>query len=198
MGTTTCRSVKIEQNNEKAATLKAGRTGGLPFIGTGWYRRKLAVPGFGPGQRAVLLFDGAMSNAHVFVNGKEVGFWPYGYNSFSLDITSFLKPGDGNVLAVRLQNQSEASRWYPGAGLYRNVHLVVTDDVHIPVWGTYLTTPEITAAQAKVRLKTTVETPGGKPQPLRLDTEIRDAAGKVVATYQHGRWRPTGCNSSRT
>lgn len=176
------QSVKIEQNNEQTATLKAGRTGGLPFIGTGWYRRKLAVPGFGRGQRAVLLFDGAMSNAHVFVNGKEVGFWPYGYNSFSLDITSFLKPGDGNLLAVRLQNQPEASRWYPGAGLYRNVHLVVTDDVHIPVWGTYLTTPEITAAQASVRLKTTVETPSGKPQPLRLDTEIRDAAGKVVAT----------------
>ena len=176
------QDVKIEQNNEKAATLKSGRTGGLPFIGTGWYRRKLAVPGFGPGQRAVLLFDGAMSDAHVFVNGQEVGFWPYGYNSFSLDITSFLKPGDGNVLAVRLRNQPEASRWYPGAGLYRNVHLIVTDDVHIPVWGSYLTTPEITAEQAKVRLKTTVETPESKFQPLRLQTEIRDAAGQVVAT----------------
>ncbi|WP_216726770.1 beta-galactosidase GalB [Hymenobacter siberiensis] len=174
--------VKIEQNQEQKATQKSGRTGGLPFIGTGWYRRRLAVPGFGPGQRAVLLFDGAMSNAHVFVNGKEAGFWPYGYNSFSLDITSFLKPGDGNVLAVRLENQPEASRWYPGAGLYRNVHLVVTDAVHIPVWGTYLTTPEITAAQAQVVLKTTVETPGGKLQPLRLDTEIRDAAGMLVAT----------------
>ena len=173
--------VKIEQNNEKAASQKSGRTGGLPFIGTGWYRRRLTVPGFGPGQRAVLLFDGAMSNAHVFVNGKEVGFWPYGYNSFSLDITSFLKPGDDNVLAVRLQNQSEASRWYPGAGLYRNVHLVATNDVYIPIWGTYLTTPEITAAQARVRLKTTVETPGSKFQPLRLDTEIHNAAGKVVA-----------------
>ncbi|WP_210516538.1 beta-galactosidase GalB [Hymenobacter terricola] len=181
-GNNDLQSVKIEQNNEKAATLKAGRTGGLPFIGTGWYRRQLAVPGFGPGQRAVLLFDGAMSNAHVFVNGKEAGFWPYGYNSFSLDITSFLKPGDGNVLAVRLQNQPEASRWYPGAGLYRNVHLVVTDDVHIPVWGTYLTTPEITAQLAKVRLKTTVETPDKAFQPLRLQTEIRDAAGSVVAT----------------
>ena len=181
-GSNDLQVVKIEQNNEQAATRKSGRTGGLPFIGTGWYRRKLAVPGFGPGQRAVLLFDGAMSNARVFVNGKEVGFWPYGYNSFSLDITPFLKLGDGNVLAVRLQNQSEASRWYPGAGLYRNVHLVVTDDVHIPVWGTYLTTPTITATQATVRLKTTVETSGSKPQPLRLDTEIRDAAGKVVAT----------------
>ncbi|MDB5234153.1 MAG: beta-galactosidase [Hymenobacter sp.] len=176
------QEVKIEQNNEQTATLKAGRTGGLPFIGTGWYRRHLVVPGFGTGKRAVLLFDGAMSNAHVFVNGKEVGNWPYGYNSFSFDITSYLKAGADNVLAVRLQNQAESSRWYPGAGLYRNVHLLVTDDVHIPVWGTYLTTPEITAASAKVRLKTTVEKPAGYTQALRLQTDIRDASGKTVAT----------------
>ena len=177
------QAVKIEQNNEKTATLKAGRTGGLPFIGTGWYRRPLAVPGFGPGKRATLLFDGAMSNAHVFVNGKEVGFWPYGYNSFSFDITSFLKAdGSANTLAVRLQNQPEASRWYPGAGLYRNVHLIVTEDVHVPVWGTSLTTPVINADFAKVRLQTKVLTPNAAFQPLRLLTEIRDAAGKVVAT----------------
>ena len=176
------QTVKVEQNNEKTATLKAGRTGGLPFIGTGWYRRPLALPGFGPGKRAVLLFDGAMSNAHVFINGKEVGSWPYGYNSFSFDITPFLQAGDRNTLAVRLQNQPEASRWYPGAGLYRNVHLLITDEVRIPVWGTYLTTPEINAQFAKVKLRTQVETPGGTFQPLRLDTEIRDAAGQVVAT----------------
>jgi beta-galactosidase len=176
------QEVKIEQNNEKAATLKAGRTGGLPFIGTGWYRRRLTVPQFKKGNKAVLLFDGAMSNAHVFVNGKEVGYWPYGYNSFSFDITPYLQASGENTLAVRLQNQPEASRWYPGAGLYRNVHLIVTEDVHIPVWGTYLTTPDITAASAKVNLKTKVERPKGNTQALKLQTEIRDAAGKVVAT----------------
>jgi beta-galactosidase len=176
------QEVKIEQNNEKKATLKAGRTGGLPFIGTGWYRRRLAVPGFTPGKRAVLVFDGAMSNAHVFVNGKEVGYWPYGYNSFSFDVADYLQASGENVLAVRLQNQPESSRWYPGAGLYRNVHLLVTNDVHIPVWGTYLTTPEITAASATVRLKTKVETSKVAVSGLRLQTEIRDAAGKVVAT----------------
>ena len=181
-GNNDLQKVKIEQNNEKAATLKAGRTGGLPFIGTGWYRRRLAMPGFGPGRRAVLLFDGAMSNAHVFVNGREVGSWPYGYNSFSFDITDFLQADGRNTLAVRLQNQPEASRWYPGAGLYRNVHLIVTEAVHIPVWGTYLTTPEINAQFAKVKLRTKVATPGDAFQPLRLETEIRDAAGQVVAT----------------
>jgi beta-galactosidase len=181
-GNNDLQTVKIEQNNEQKATQKAGRTGGLPFIGTGWYRRKLTVPEFEPGKRVTLLFDGAMSDAHVFVNGKEVGSWPYGYNSFSFDITSFLKPTGDNVLAVRLQNQPEASRWYPGAGLYRNVHLIVTEDAHIPVWGTYITTPTITAEYARVKLRTKVETPGNAFQPLRLETEIRDAAGKVMST----------------
>ncbi len=174
--------VKIAENQEQTATLKSGRTGGLPFIGTGWYRRRLEVPGFGPGKRAVLLFDGAMSDAHVFVNGQEIGSWPYGYNSFSFDITNALRADGNNVLAVRLTNQPEASRWYPGAGLYRNVHLIVTGDVHVPVWGTYLTTPEINPQFAKVKLRTQVETPGNAFQPLRLETEIRDPSGAVVAT----------------
>ncbi|WP_236668524.1 beta-galactosidase GalB [Hymenobacter rubidus] len=181
-GNNDLQKVRIEQNNEQQATLKAGRTGGLPFVGTGWYRRQLLVPGFGPGQRAVLLFDGAMSDAHVFVNGREVGAWPYGYNSFSFDITSALQAKGPNTLAIRLRNQPESARWYPGAGLYRNVHLIVTNDVHIPVWGTTLTTPEITAQAARVRLRTQVEAPAGSRQALRLVTEIKDAAGKVLAT----------------
>jgi beta-galactosidase len=173
--------VKIEQNGEQAATLKSGRTGGLPFVGVGWYRRPLAVPALGKGGQAVLLFDGAMSNARVFVNGKEAAFWPYGYNSFSVDITPFLRASGPNTLAVRLENQTEASRWYPGAGLYRNVHLITTKGAHIPVWGTYLTTPEVTPAAAAVKLKTKVEAPAGTTG-LKLQTELRNAAGQVVAT----------------
>ena len=176
------QTVRIAQNNEQQATPKAGRTGGLPFIGVGWYRRPLAVPGFGPGKRAVLLFDGAMSNAQVYVNGQKAGSWPYGYNSFSFDITPYLRGAGGNTLAVRLENLPESSRWYPGAGLYRNVHLLVTADVHVPVWGTYLTTPEINPEFAEIKLKTKVVTPGNAYRPLRLQTEIRDPAGQVVAT----------------
>ncbi|WP_460547720.1 beta-galactosidase GalB [Hymenobacter daeguensis] len=181
-GNNDLQKVKIEQNNEAQATQKSGRTGGLPFIGTGWYRRKLVVPEFGPGKRVVLLFDGAMSDAQIYLNGQEAGAWPYGYNSFSVDITRLLQPGGDNLLAVRLRNQPEASRWYPGAGLYRNVHLIVTDDVAVPVWGSYVTTPEITPEFAKVKLRTKVATPGNAFQPLRLETEIRDASGKVMAT----------------
>ncbi len=175
------QAVKIEQNNEKQASLKAGRTGGLPFVGVGWYRRPLAVPALGQGGQAVLLFDGAMSNARVFINGKEAMFWPYGYNSFSVDITPYLRASGPNTLAVRLENFPEASRWYPGAGLYRNVHLITTQGAHVPVWGTYLTTPEITATAAKVTLRTQVAAPAGTTG-LKLQTELRDAAGQVVAS----------------
>ena len=176
------QQVRITQNQEKEATVKIGRTGGLPFVGTGWYRRALAVPGFGPDKRATLLIDGAMSNARVFVNGREAGHWPYGYNSFYFDITPYLHAAGPNTLAVRLENLPESARWYPGAGLYRNVHLIVTSDVHVPVWGTYLTTPQITADFAKIKLRTQVATPNDAFRPLRLDTEIRDPAGQVVAT----------------
>ncbi|AMR27398.1 beta-galactosidase [Hymenobacter psoromatis] len=173
--------VKIEQNGEQTATLKSGRTGGLPFVGVGWYRRALAVPKLGKNGQAVLLFDGAMSNARVYINGKEAMFWPYGYNSFSVDITPYLRASGPNTLAVRLENQPEASRWYPGAGLYRNVHLITTQGAHVPVWGTYITTPTITAEAATVRLRTKVEAPVGTTG-LTLRTELRDASGRVVAT----------------
>jgi beta-galactosidase len=172
------QKVKIEQNLEKTATAKSGRTGGVPFIGAGWYRLKLKVPEFGPGKKAIILFDGAMSNAQVYVNGKEAGHWPYGYNSFQFDISSLLNSGQENLIAVRLENFPEQSRWYPGAGLYRNVHLFVTNETYIPVWGTYVTTPVIQNSFAKVNLKTRVNGAGN----LKLVTEIKDLNGSVVAS----------------
>ncbi len=149
------QTVAITQNMETKASLKTGRTGGLPYIGTGWYRRTFDVP---EGKRAILLFDGAMSEARVYVNGREVCFRPYGYSSFHCDITSVLnEDGKDNTLAVRLENLPSSSRWYPGAGLYRNVHLITVDDVHVPVWGTKVTTPYINEEFASVRLETKVE-----------------------------------------
>ncbi|ACU63579.1 beta-galactosidase GalB [Chitinophaga pinensis] len=180
-GNNDLQKVQIVQNGEQEATMKAGRTGGLPFIGAGWYRLSFSVPEFRAGKKAVLLFDGAMSNAVVYVNGKKVGNWPYGYNSFSFDITSFLHTKAQNTLAVRLENFEQASRWYPGAGLYRNVHLIVTNDTHVPVWGTYLTTPTITQENAAVQLLTTIDR-SNKQSTLSVKTRLLDAAGKVVAT----------------
>jgi beta-galactosidase len=181
-GNNDAQDVQIVQNGESAKSLKSGRTGGLPFVGVGWYRTKLNPSYFKAGQRAVLLFDGAMSYPKIYINGKEAGHWAYGYTSFTVDVTSFLKPGAENTLAVRLENLPEASRWYPGAGLYRNVHLIVTDDIHIPVWGTYITTPEINSASAKVVIRTKVEGSAADKSQIRLVTDIKDAAGNVVGT----------------
>ena len=119
----------IVQDGQSDPMEHAGRTGGLPFVGTGWYRLPLEIPSLSDGRKCTLVFDGAMSNAVVFINGKEAFRWPYGYNSFWFDATPYLTEGT-NVLAVRLENKTESSRWYPGAGLYRNVHLIISQDAH--------------------------------------------------------------------
>ena len=170
--------VAITQNFETRASLKTGRTGGLPYVGTGWYRLEFDVPDFSEGKKAELLFDGAMSYSKVYVNGNYVGEWPYGYNSFHFDVTEYInKDGKDNLLAVRLENLPQSSRWYPGAGLYRNVHLIVTDDVHIPVWGTQIICSEISEKSANVNLKIKVN---GKADMVK--TDIVSPSGKVVAT----------------
>ncbi len=170
------QSVAVTQNGEKIATLKTGRSGGLPYIGTGWYRRTFDVP---EGKNATLVFDGAMSEAQVWVNGQKAGEWPNGYNSFYFDVTQYLnKDGKDNVLAVRLQNRPFSSRWYPGAGIYRNVRLVTTDKVHVPVWGTQITTPHVSDEFATVKLKVKVANSDGGS--LKLVTVLTDAQGKQV------------------
>jgi len=179
------QEVAISQDGQKEALEHAGRTGGLPFVGVGWYRTKFTVPQFTSGKQATILFDGAMSHANVYINGKKVGYWPYGYNSFHFDITDFLKPGEENILAVRLENYPESSRWYPGAGIYRNVHVIVTEAAHIPVWGTQVTTPVITKDFAKVTIKTKLACPAAaKPEQFKLVTAVKDEKGLTVATQE--------------
>ena len=170
--------VAVTQNGETAQTWKTGRTGGLPFIGKGIYKRTFNVTK--PDSKSVsLVFDGAMSNAHVKVNGKELMFWPYGYNSFYVNIDEVVREGE-NDLEVSLENYDKQSRWYAGAGLYRNVHLVVTDKVNIPVWGTYVTTPIISKEYASVNLK--LEIAGvEKGEKITVSTDIIAPDGKVAA-----------------
>ncbi|MBD8490698.1 DUF4982 domain-containing protein [Echinicola sp. CAU 1574] len=178
--------VAVTQNGEKVATKKTGRTGGLPYMGVGWYRRNFDVEGFDPKQQVVnLIFDGAMSEAQVYVNGQKVGFWPYGYNSFFFDITPYLnEDGLNNSLAVRLENKEQSSRWYPGAGLYRNVHIRVTPKIHVPVWGSFVTTPYVSEEYASVNIKTQLENvPEGTD--LKIITEIMDDEGKAVAVKEN-------------
>ena len=176
------QKVAIAQDGQKEAMEHAGRTGGLPFVGVGWYRLDFEAPAFAKGKKATLVFDGAMSHARVYVNGKEAGYWPYGYNTFYLDVTPYLNAEGKNTLAVRLENEVESSRWYPGAGLYRNVHLIVNEEAHIPMWGTQLTTPVVEDNFARVHLNTSWVMPEGKsPSSYRIVTEIKDADGKVVS-----------------
>lgn len=172
------QEVAVTQNLETAASVKTGRTGGLPYVGVGWYRTTFEAPA---GKLVSLVFDGAMSEARVYVNGQEVCFWPCGYNSFHCDVTPYLnKEGAKNLLAVRLENRPQSSRWYPGAGIYRNVRVVATEAVHVPVWGTQLTTPHVSAEYASVCLKTTVEGAGTKD--VRILTQILSPEGEVVAS----------------
>lgn len=168
--------VVVTQNLEKRASLKTGRTGGLPYVGTGWYRTTFRVPA---GRCATLVFDGAMSEARVYVNGREACFWPYGYNAFHCDVTELLVPGD-NLLAVRLENRPNSSRWYPGAGLYRHVRLVVTDPVHVPVWGTQITTPRVRRDSATICLKT--EVAGAEGRTIEIRTRILAPDGRTAAS----------------
>ena len=172
--------VAVIQNGEYVPSDKTGRTGGLPYMGQGAYRRNLEIAETElDGRRHTLLFDGAMSEAQVFVNGEKVCFWPYGYNSFHCDITEHLKAGS-NEIAVLLENRPQSSRWYPGAGLYRKVRHITLPQIHVPVWGTYVTTPYIGDDYATVRVRTKVNgIESGTAVTLR--TRILDAAGNEVA-----------------
>lgn len=146
------QKTRIVQNGETSEEIHTARSGGLPWIGKGCYRTDIEVSEV-EGRSISLYFDGAMANARVLVNGAEAGYWPYGYNAFHFDITEFLHKGE-NSITVLLENLPGSSRWYPGAGLYREVRLIDKPAVHIPVWGTCITTPHVSASEAVVTVKT--------------------------------------------
>ena len=134
-----------------------GDTGKLPWSGVGWYRKHFSLETAGNGQRLYLDVDGAMAYAAVWLNGQFVGGWPYGYTSFRLDLTPYVKWGAENVVAIRLDNPPESSRWYPGGGIYRNLWLVRTDPVHVAHWGTYVTIPAVSKELATVNVDFVIE-----------------------------------------
>ena len=156
------------------------RTGGLPVTGTGWYRKQFEVPAAYEGKRTAVVFDGAMSNAQVYVNGQLVTQRPYGYIGFESDMTPYIKYGAKNTIAVKLHNEIFAMRWYPGAGLYRNTWLKYDESVHVPNWGVYITTPSVSASQAVCHVSTTIENTSDKHVQVALSTTVMDAKGTVV------------------
>jgi beta-galactosidase len=154
-----------------------GETGKLPWWGVAWYRKSFDIPARDAGREIALQIDGAMAYATVWLNGEFVGGWPYGYASWQLDLTPFIKPGARNVLAIRLDNPPNSSRWYPGGGIYRNVWLLKTGPVHVGQWGTFVTTPEVSDRAATVQLKVTVENQSKATTLTRVRTEIFELKG---------------------
>ena len=177
------QNIAIVQDGQQEAMDHAGRTGGLPFVGTGWYRLQFDTPELDKNKKYTLVFDGAMSHARIYINGQEVCYWPNGYNSFFVDATPFLVREGKNLLAVRLENFPESSRWYPGAGLYRNVHLIATNEAHVPVWGTQIVTASLNEQYAKIEQKTSWNLPKGKSMnEYVIETSLIDPNGNIVTT----------------
>ncbi|MBW6500074.1 MAG: DUF4982 domain-containing protein [Bacteroidales bacterium] len=164
-----------------------GNTGKLPWSGEGWYRKKLDIPADWQGKQVYLLFDGVMAFPEIFVNGKPAGKWDYGYNSFYLNVTGFLRPGKENILSVHVDTRNHGSRWYPGAGIYRKVSMIVTDPVHIGIWGTYVTTPIVKPDYASVRIMTTVHNQSASAGDIRIENSIINPAGNEIAQRSAGR-----------
>jgi beta-galactosidase len=148
-----------------------GGTGKLPYWGVGWYRKHFTSPASDDGKQIFLNIDGAMSYSMVWVNGHFAGGWPYGYTSYQVELTPYLQRGD-NVIAVRLDNPDKSSRWYPGGGIYRHTWLVKTAPVHVPNNGTYLTTPDVSADQASVDLKVSIDNQGSSDAAITMQTDI--------------------------
>ena len=177
------QNIAIVQDGQQEAMDHAGRTGGLPFVGTGWYRLQFDTPELDKNKKYTLVFDGAMSHARIYINGQEACYWPNGYNSFFVDATPFLVREGKNLLAVRLENFPESSRWYPGAGLYRNVHLIATSEAHVPVWGTQIVTASLNEQYAKIEQKTSWNLPKGKSMnEYVIETSLIDPNGNIVTT----------------
>ncbi len=148
-------------------------TGALPISGTGWYRKTFLLTENAKERYFTIVFDGAMSNTTVWLNGHELGKRPYGYASFAFDLTAYLNYGrEANVLAVRLAPEEHSSRWYPGAGIYRNVWLDVTGPIHVAEWGTYVTTPEVSGEKATVSVKTEISNRLNKDAQIVLRTSV--------------------------
>ena len=170
----------IIEDGEQKQRVHTGRTGALPHVGKAWYRRWLDLPADIASKRVRVEFDGAMSRSQVYCNGMLAGIWPYGYASFALDITGLVRPGR-NLLAVSLDNPANASRWYPGAGIYRHVRLIITEPVCVAHWGTYVTTPKVAEHLAVVQIVTTVD--NHRPAVIaELESQILSPGGEVIAS----------------
>ncbi|XPF93310.1 glycoside hydrolase family 2 TIM barrel-domain containing protein [Colwellia sp. RE-S-Sl-9] len=159
------------------------RNGGLPVFGDGWYRKKFTLPKSAQGKYVSVTFDAAMDHSKVYINGHLLGERPYGYIAFEYDLTPYLYYGEKqNVISVSLSPKNLSARWYAGSGLYRNTWLEINDAIHVAKWGTSVTTPKVSKAQATVNLDTTINNLSAESTSAKITQTIRNAKGNIVAT----------------
>jgi beta-galactosidase len=181
---------------ERRADAPGGGSGGFFQDGVGWYRRHFEVPEDWAGKCVWVEFDGVYREAEVWINGRCLGLHPYGYTSFRYGLTPFLKPGEDNVLAVRVDNSTHKhTRWYSGSGIYRHVRLVATHPVHVAPWGLRATTPEVTDAEAAVSVRLTVENACDKGVQTVVRCTVLDPGGEEIGRTEAGGTVPA-CGSS--
>jgi beta-galactosidase len=155
--------------------------------GTGWYRKKFTLNNSYKGKRTYILFDGVYMDADVWINGHHLGNHPYGYTSFSYDLTNYLNPiGNSNLIAVRAKNLGKNSRWYSGSGIYRHVWLLPVNQVHTKLWGNFITTPEVSNEQATINSQITVESTSSQRKAITLKVELLNPLGQVVVSQKQG------------
>jgi len=154
-----------------------GETAKLPYAGVGWYRKHFEVPARDKGRQLYLDVDGAMSYANVWINGHYAGGWPYGYTSWRVDLTPYIRFGGDNLVAIRLDNPPKSSRWYPGGGIYRNVWLVKTPPLHVAQWGTRVSTPRVDDEAATVNIDVTVDNHSAENAAAKVSAIIYSLAG---------------------
>ena len=159
-----------------------GNTGKLPWKGEGWYRNSLDIPQKFKGQTIYLLFDGILSCPEIYINGKMAGKWDYGYNSFYLDITALVQLNKPNSIAIHADTRNHESRWYPGAGIFRKIRMIVVNPVHIGIWGTYVTTPSVNADKAQVRIVQTIMNRQAKAKgEVKIENILLSPSGEEIA-----------------
>ena len=170
-------SIEGEYSKDNAA----GISGAFLPCGIGWYRKTLDWNNSWKGKKVIIEFDGVYMNSEVWINGIHLGKRPYGYIGFSYDLTPYLQKGE-NVIAVRVDNSKVPSgRWYTGSGIYRHVWLSVLNKVHVPKWGTFVTTPKVSKSKALVKVRTVVRNESGKNRKVTLETVVKDSEGRVVS-----------------
>jgi beta-galactosidase len=158
-----------------------GNTGKLPWKGEGWYRKNFRMEKSDEGKVVYFLFDGIMAFPEIYINGQLAGLWDYGYNSFYTDVTDFVKFGEENTIAIYVDTRNHGSRWYPGAGIYRKVRMLVTDPVHSEIWGTYITTPVVESSHAEVRVLNNINNFSSNDREISVEASILSEEGIEVA-----------------